>query len=443
MPNSVTKHYIDQCLDERSGLRDAVRRAPFSPAFAHAYGQRLADRPWFAGEARLREFAADLRPFLDLLVSLPWRLFDGDLAAYCATLGVSPRHAAVMTRNATRNPPRYARPDVYFDGSAFKLLELNICSALGGLDQAAVNRALLEVPEFRAFAEEHRLGFSDTAAEFAAALRDIAAPVAEGDSPVVAMTEWTDGLAAYGHRMQVLQEQMGAAGLDVRLAEAGQFKEKAGKLFLDGTPVDMVLRYFSVDEICSDPSGEELLEPIVRAHESGRTVLHSTLDSYLYSNKGCMYLLSDPRWREAFTAEESALIDRVLPWTRALSGADVVEQALAERDSLILKPRVGYAGTGTVAGWAAGEREWREAVAAHTGDGYIVQRRVTPQAEPVCDAGSGEVADWIAAWSFFFTDHGYAGSSFIRAIPAGSGPIISPSTQPPMRTTSVFTFPHE
>lgn len=450
MVNSVTREYLDECLSEASGLRDVVRRAPIPASFREVYGNRFADRPWFAEKSQLQSFADDLDTFIELLLSLPRRLFGGDLGKYCEALGVDDRRARIMCRNASGRPPRYARPDLYFDGTGFKLLEFNICSALGGLDQATINSALLAMPEFREFAEGHKLEYTDTAAEFARALHKVADPVAGGDRPVVAMVEWKDGLATYGKRMQVFREVMGRAALDVRPAEVGSLTEKGGKLFMDdGTPVDMVLRYFMLDEICSDPAGEEAIEPILRANDAGKTVLFTTLETYLYSNKGCLSMLSDPRYRPAFSAGESALIDRVLPWTRYVTPGqaeaagqtvDLLDYTLSSRESLLLKPLGGHAGAGVVAGWESTDAQWRQAVSDVTDSGYIVQHRVVPQAEPVCDPESGRLRDWIAAWTCFFTDEGYAGSSFIRTIPAGGSWIISPSTKPGMRTTGLFTY---
>jgi hypothetical protein len=439
MLSDVTSAYLDQCRVSPR-LREVTAHAPFPALFRTAYGDRLAHRPWFAERAPVLRFAADLSAFLGLLVSLPQRLFGGDLSRYCSALGIDRRRARLMCRLVSPSPSTYARPDVYFDGTDFRLLECNVCSALGGLDHAVVNAALLEVAEFREFADEWQLDYTDTASRFARALHEIADPVAGSGRPVVAMVEWKGGMRAYLQRMRFFQEVMGRAGLDIRLAEIDQLTLRAGKLFLDGTAIDMVLRYFSVDEICSDPAGEAAVDPVARAHEAGRTVLHTPLESYLFSNKGCLALLSDPQWRYGFTTGEAALIDRVLPWTRMLT-AGLVPYVQANRESLILKPQSGFAGLGTVPGWATPPAQWEDTVRSLAGHGYIVQEKVSPQAEPVLSPVTGEPEDWIPAWSFFFTGEGYAGSSFVRAIPAGGGPIISPSTQPPMRTTSLFIRP--
>src|SRR5439155_17480158 len=93
---------------------------------------------------------------------------------------------------------------------------------------------------------------------------------------------------------------------------------KDGYLFLDGQRIDVVLRYFSADQLIEDRDGEQLVEPIFRAHEDGKVGLLTTMESGLYANKGTLALLSDQKFRAAFSPAEAALIDRVLPWTRAL-----------------------------------------------------------------------------------------------------------------------------
>jgi hypothetical protein len=450
MINKITQRYVDECATEGSGLRDAVRRAPFSPTFEEAYRGRLIDRPWFADASRLQRFADDLDTFMSLLLSLPGRLFDGDLRRYCDALGLDGRRAKIMTYQASEHPARYARPDAYDNGTSFKLLEFNICSALGGLDHALINRALLEVDEFRGFAERNQLGYVDPTEEAARTFHKIADPIATGDRPVVAMVEWKDCIAAYINRMRVFQEAMGRAGIDVRLAEVDQLVEKGGKLFLDGTPIDIALRYFSVDDICSVPSGEEMIQPILRANDAGKTLLYTPLESYLYSNKACLALLSDPRWRAAFSTTEAELIDRILPWSRLLEPCpvqvgggtvDLIDYCRANRRQLILKPRAGFGGKGAVAGWDTSERDWLDALTTLSARSYIVQERVVPQAEPVCDAGTGAVNEWIPVWCFFLTEEGYAGSSFLRAIRSDAGAVISAELR--AKTTSVFTFPAE
>ena len=56
--------------------------------------------------------------------------------------------------------------------------------------------------------------------------------------------------------------------------------EAPAEIWSEDSPGDEFLVDQSV-EICSETSGEEALEPILRAHEAGKTVFYGTLDTFL------------------------------------------------------------------------------------------------------------------------------------------------------------------
>lgn len=450
MTDEVTRAYIEECLSPRSRLRDIAAAARFPQRYVECFGGRILARPFFIPEAETRRAADDLIGLFDLLVDLPRRLFDGDLRRYCAALGFGARQTALMLRCGTGRPALFGRSDLYHDGVSLKLLEFNVGSQLGGIDQAQVLPAYLRIEAFRAFAERHRLGYVHTGAEIARALRAVAEPVAHGDVPVVALVEADGALEPLGPLLRSFQEMLVGHGLDLRLAEVGDLRYDRGKLRLaDGTPVDAVLRYFSVNQICRHPRGEEAVAPIFRAHDEGGTPMLTTMDSFLFANKGCLALLSDPRWGAAFSPAERELIDRVIPWTRVLvSGptsaggrdVDLIEYCRENRDRLILKPRDDFGGNGIVTGWTHDAGDWKEALSRGEERGYVVQERVPQRREPLVDPATGRLEQWVAAWSTFVTPSGYAGAH-IRALPADQQGIIGRGANAATRVTGVYSFP--
>jgi hypothetical protein len=434
----VTEQYIKECLTEDSRLRYAVREARLPRRYQECFGNRLMARPFFIEEAETRRAADDLAALFRVILSLPQRLFGDDLAAYCRTLGFDERQARLMRRIGDRPPELFGRSDIYHDGTGFKLLEFNVGSQLGGIDQAQVLPALLEVEPFREFAEEHGLGYVHTGERIAESLRAAAEPVTGGRrEPVVALVEADGALESLMPLMRSFEEMLrGRGGLDLRLAEVSQLTYRGGKLYLDGTPIDAVLRYFAVNQIYRDPRGEEAVAPIYRAHEEGGTVLLTTMESLLYANKGCLALLSDPRYRDAFSAAETELFDRVLPWTRLLT-ADLVDYCRANRANLILKPCNDHGGRGITVGWDVPDAAWADALSSALQGKYVVQERVRQRLEPVVDPDTGRLEDWIACWSTFLTTDGYAGSH-IRALPADQTGIINRGANAATRVTGVF-----
>ncbi|HKT02294.1 MAG TPA: hypothetical protein VJT31_22425 [Rugosimonospora sp.] len=448
MSDRITAEYVHRChADER--LRSVVHDAAYPPLFFASCGKRLLGRPFFIEEAQIRGIADDLVTLFDILVSLPGRLFDGDLDRYCAALGIEPRRAALLRRFGGGRPTLYGRADLYHDGTSFKLLEFNVGSELGGADRAEISRAVLDVPAFREFADEHHLGYVHTGRQVAKLLRETAAPYTASDRPVVALLEADGGLGPYLHLVHSFQEMMRGLDIDLVIGEVGQVAVKDGYLHLDGQRIDVVLRYFSADQLVEDPRGEQLAEAVFRAHEDGKVGLLTTMESGLYANKGTLALLSDQQFRAAFSPAEAALIDRVLPWTRSLVAGpaqvgtdtvDLIEYCRDNREQLILKPRGDFGGAGIVVGWEQSDRDWRQSLVDCSGDRYVVQQRVEPRREPVVDPDTGTVEEWLATWDAFLTPDGYAGSH-IRALPAGGGAIIGMGASASARTSGVFYYP--
>jgi hypothetical protein len=448
MIDRVTDAYNDECLSPDSRLRDVVKTCTFPQRYFECFGTRMMPRPFFISEQEIRGSADDLVDVFDILVSLPERLFGGDLDGYCGELGIDKRHAALMQRFSDSRPALFGRSDLYHDGTSFKLLEFNVGSQLGGIDQAQVLPALLESEHFRAFADEHTLGYVHTGRQIAAALRAAAAPVTSGAEPIVALLEADGAVEGLKPLLLSFVEMLQGCGLDIRIGEVSQVRYQGGKLYLGATPIDVVLRYFSVNQICQDPNGEDAVEPILRAHEEGGTVLLTTLNSFLFSSKGCLALLSDPQWSGALSAGEAALVDRFLPWTRNLAAGptrvggdvvDLIEYCRASRDRLLLKPRNDFGGRGIVTGWDSSDADWKDALQAGCERDYTVQERVVPRHEPVVDPATGRLENWAAVWSTFLTPDGYAGSH-IRALPAGHSGIIGRGANAQTRLTGVFHY---
>jgi len=445
--NPLTSRFNE---DSRSGairLHGKTVRDHLPPVYSDSYGALLLDRPLFVPADEVARFADDLTKVFAILTSMPERYFDGDLRRYAAGLGMDPGLVDLMVIGATGRPPLYARADAYHDGASFKLLELNVGSELGGIDTAQVNRAYLAVDQFRSFAERHRLGFTDTAERVAAALRRAAEPVTGGD-PVVALIEGRDGLAEHAHVFVAIQEALRRYGIDLMVGEIDQLGSVNGKLTLDGRPLDVLLRYYASGQLVG-PADRARLERIVAADAAGKTVLFHPLEGALFASKGSLGMLHEPRVRALLTRDERAVVDRAVPWTRVISGAagsltgadwyDLVAHCREHRESLVLKPGIGYGGVGVVVGREVTDRVWLDRLAEVRPLDHVVQQVVAPAAEPVLNHATGVLEDWHANWGVFVDEAGYGGA-FVRALRGRDGSVISYSN-PGTRGTCVFTYP--
>ena len=404
------------------------------PTYGDAFGELCLSRPLFADHDEITRFGEDLVALYDLIAALPERCYDGDLRRYCAALGMDERMAELLRLGARGGLELYGRADAYHDGDGFKLLEFNVGSELGGIDAAQMNRAFLAVPAFREFASAHRLEYVDTTEILARRLRRA---TASGD-PVVALLEGPGGLREHHWVFDAIQEAMRAQGIELLLGEVQELSERRGKLMLHGTPLDVVLRYFTAGQLLEYPGGRRALQMMLQAHDEQATALFTPLEHGLMESKANLGLLHDLRNRAHFSADERALVDRLVPWTRTFS-PELIELCRERREALILKPGTGCGGAGAVLGRECGERAWADTLRAIGDRDYVVQELVDPVAEPVVDPLTGDVQSWQANWGVFATGEGYAGA-FVRALRADDGSVISYSNRE-TRGTCVFTYP--
>src|SRR5258705_5415207 len=89
--NRVTEAYLAAFTGASPLVPAYGRELPLEPAYARAHGTRMLSRPLFLPESALRLVAADLRTVIELVASLPERLYDGDRRRLCLDLGMDAR----------------------------------------------------------------------------------------------------------------------------------------------------------------------------------------------------------------------------------------------------------------------------------------------------------------------------------------------------------------
>ena len=421
-----------------TGSHHPTAAARESATLTLAYQERFLNGPAFLGETERRTVVEDLHTVYRLLRSLPERVFGGSITALAAAVGMDPLQSALITRSArTGALLPLGRADLYHDGTEFKLLEFNLTSALGGFENADINRAMLAYPPLEEFVRRHGLRYRDTLGRMVRTMRaECAANIPTDRAPVVAVVDTPDNFAVVGPRLRVFAAKLADYGAEGIACDLGELTYPNGRPTVAGRAVDVVFRYFLPEDL-TDPAAAAQLEPLLVAVEQGRVGLFSRLDAELYGNKGTLAILSDEQHRELFDAAELACIDRLLPWTRYVrpratdpGGAqvDLLAHALAHRHELILKPTLLHGGNGITAGWEAGEAEWKHKVTSAMNGPFVLQHRVRPAAEPFPD-GAGGLQELFLNWGLYLgargaDDDGYAGG-FVRASTDPSVGVVS------------------
>jgi hypothetical protein len=406
----VTDHVTQAYLDDES-LHGVMGRLDLPPRLRAAYGHRLVDRPFFLEEYTAHRVAADLMDFFELLFKLPKKMFDGSFTRFAEALGIPPEEAAIM---GSDRPPMHGRADIYRVGDEFRLLEVNAGSQLGGPDLGELARVIHADPGFQPFVREHELAYFNPIEK----LLDVI-----GRDRTIAFLEEGGMLAKFAKGFASFQETCARLGVDVLLGELHELTERNGFLHLNGTKLDVVVRYFSASQAVG------YADLLAKGH---KTELYTPLSSYYYGSKSTIALLSEHR--EMLEDDEKALVDRLVPWTRYLR--DVPRDRLrADREDLIVKAAGGFAGAGVHAGWLMTDREWAELLDDIAEQPYVVQERVRPTPDVV----PGDDRPWLTTWGWFVTDQGFAGMS-IRSMPFADGAVVSYAGNPLTKVSGLLVY---
>ncbi|MCP2335922.1 hypothetical protein [Actinomadura rupiterrae] len=425
---SLTEAY----LKESAGLplSELIGDLPKSEFLNSLYRERYLSRPVFLGREEQQQLAADLENFRSALLSLPDKLYGGDLAAFARAVGMSEVQVSAVLRSRGPEPTRVGRLDMYADATGLKVLEVNMGGSLGGLDNPDMSRPLLAHPVLSSFAERHGLTYVDTLQEL------VDSVFAEtgfepGSRPVVAMCDWPKSFDKLRNYMTHYCERWQEMGLDAHPCHIGHLDVRDDGVWLGERKVDIIYRMFLIEDLMESDEAPALMNPVLDAAHRGQVKIFTPMDAEVFASKGALAMLSDERNRGLFSAAELASLDRILPWTRMVrqdkvtletgESVDLVDYALANQEHLALKPTQLHGGTGVVLGWLpeVSAEEWREQITAAVDGPYVLQRRVVPVPEMFHDE-NGDLHPWIVAWGIFTMVSGYGGG-FTRAISVSSG----------------------
>ncbi|MBD0676527.1 hypothetical protein [Streptomyces sp. CBMA156] len=416
---TLTERYLAELRESTPTAAELLGRAPQDTLLTTYYRNRFLPRPLFLGHEEHEQLMEDLETLRTALFSLPDRLFDGDLGAFARAVGMTDTQIEVILRSQGAAATRMARTDLCVDDSGFKVVEVNVTSSLGGMDNGVMAQALLEHPLLADFAARHGLGFADTARELLHTM--YAATGFDPEArPVIAVADWPSSyLSGWGAFLKEFCAHLQVLGADAHPCHIGQLDYRDGRVWLGDRAVDVIHRIFLAEDLLESPEAPALMDRVVRAAAAGQVKLFVPLDAELYASKATLAMLSDENNRHLFSAGELAAFDRILPWTRTVrpgtvtleSGrtVDLLDYARANRHDLVLKPTVLHGGSGVVLGEDVTEASWAAHLDAAALDRpSILQRRIRPVTELFPDE-DGTLQPWLTVWGVFTMARGFAG----------------------------------
>lgn len=223
-----------------------------------------------------------------------------------------------------------------------------------------------------------------------------------GTDPRVAIIDWQD--VATRRDFELCAEYFESRGLSTVVTDPRAFEYRQGRLLHDDMPISLVYRRVLLHELLAR---REEAGALLDAYSDGAICLVNSPRSKLLHKKSLFALLSDDSLGLPLSAEERAVVESTIPWTRRLvegtttyrgESVDLIRLLFTHPDRFALKPADDYGGRGVVLGWDTAAERWERAVEGALGNDFVVQERVPiPEAAfPIVDeAGSLEIVSLL------------------------------------------------
>jgi hypothetical protein len=315
-----------------------------------------------------RKATQDVAELLRLVASIPSRFFDGDFGRFAWAHGFDAEEADVLQWNGPPDLTHYfARGDLACTQQGFKLLELNVGGAVGGMAYASM-------PVLTGVDSAQDAPLRAWARYVAGRVRGHGRGAIVEDAALLPEQRWVLELNA-----KALAE---ACGVPVDVVSQDDIACRGDAVWAAGQRVGWLYPIVCPRDVCSDARRyRELREAIC----SGKVVLPFHQGVQALGSKLLLATLWELHDRHALAPAEALLVDRLVPVTRRLT-PEHLAWLEAEREQWVLKPALGLGGAGVCIGGELDASAWAQALhRALDGEGgpHVVQRRCQPLAEDV------------------------------------------------------------
>lgn len=286
-------------------------------------------------------------------------------------------------------PSPTSRLDFFWvpETDALGLTEYNAETPAGAAYNDQLADAFIDLPAMRAFARRYELLPLPARAGVIGTLLDAYAEFAgTRKRPRVAILDWDD--VPTRTEFELYQEAFAALGIHCTIADPRACEYRAGKLWLEGAPVDLIYKRVLISELVERCG---LTHAVVHAVRERAVCMVDGFRCKILHKKASLAVLSDEANAAMFSDRERAAIADCIPWTRVVEerkstyngrSIDLIPFIHEERDRLVLKPSDAYGGEGVVLGWQTDAATWTSAIETALGSPHIVQERVAIPSEP-------------------------------------------------------------
>ncbi|WP_144420162.1 MULTISPECIES: circularly permuted type 2 ATP-grasp protein [Micromonospora] len=290
-------------------------------------------------------------------------------------------------RDALSTNVTVARCDFLWSAEGWKVVEVNIGGAVGGLDVLDYNELAEADPAIGPFLREHGLSAGSPIAALAdAALAACARLGTASSRPVLAIVDSPTYEPLFHLAHRTLARHYAARGFRVVIRHQRRLSLRDGHLYADDTHVDLVHRQFIIEDMLEEPAAAV---PVFEAARAGNVAIVTGFREEFLGGKGMLAILRAAAERGVLPADDARLMRAVVPETyllhrpagRAFAGSgdghDRLRHPGAARE-WVVKPSIGSSGGEVTLGPAVNDETFQAAVAAATvsNQAWVAQRYV-------------------------------------------------------------------
>jgi hypothetical protein len=216
------------------------------------------------------------------------------------------------------------------------------------------------------------------------------------DPPRVAILDWRE--VPTFSEFVIFYDYFKAMGVEARIVDPRDCEYADGRLMAGDYHVTLIYKRVLISELI-DRGGVD--HPVVRAVRDRAACMVNSFRCKVLFKKASLAVLSDERNATLFTPEQREAIRKHIPWTRVMEerrttgpdggDIDLVPWAIANRETLVLKPNDDYGGHGIVLGWTVDQPSWEAAVQTALAEPYVVQQRIRLPSEPFPSVHDGQL----------------------------------------------------
>lgn len=272
------------------------------------------------------------------------------------------------------------RFDAFLEGESFKIIEFN-CDAPAGAGYAdALEDMLFEEKILAGFFSEYAVKRESRRERVLATLLEVWEEFGGYETPNIAIVDWRT--VRTRPEFDLFKAHFEAKGYKTTIADPRDLTYKGGKLYHKNFRVHLIYRRSIFDELLEH---RDEIRDFLQAYKEKAVCVVNPLRSRLGSTKALLSILTNPEYDHFFTEEENSMKRLHLPWTRRLIDADkfyggkkiyLIDFLKDEKETLILKPSLGYGGKGVVIGRETKDEDWNQAIDRAVKGEYVVQEFV-------------------------------------------------------------------